>query len=560
MYEFKPLTGSMKLCYSHIPEGSGFSLVSDGKNGFWIGTFGNRIIHLNNLLKETGEYKLGPENNIAEHICPGDSNDVWVALMGGGLGHLYPESSKTEIFTTDNGLSNNVTYSIVKDNRGALWISTNTGISNFNPGTRRFRNFTVSEGLLINEFNSDSWFMTENGEIFFGGIGGVVGFNPDEITEFQNLKQKNLLKFTDFKVSGIKRYFEKPIYESENLVLDKGDNNFQVTLVCLDFNNSDRKRYRYRIGEVDQGWIESDHRGRNINYAHLNHGNYLLEAEVTDENGVWSDRTSLKIRIPPRFTEIFWVRMGFVLLAISGFIVAGIMYLRQIRLKEQQAKDELKLESLRGQMNPHFIFNSLNSINYFISKEDRLSANNYIADFSRLIRSILTNMLSDYVPFEKELNSIKDYLKLEHLRFGDKFDYFIDIKGISEDLDISVFPGMIQPFIENAIWHGLRGLEERKGVVKIFFEMNDDRQIICLVEDDGIGRKMADMFQGGIASHKSRGIDIVRERLRIYNDMTKSNFKVIITDLFTDRKETGTRVVIDVPVKIIESNDNKQCK
>jgi len=551
LYEYKPLTGSMELYYNHVPEGSGFSLVPDGYNGFWIGTFGNRIIHLDSSLKSTGEYKLGPENNIAEHICPGDSNDVWVALMGGGLGHLYLESGRTEIFTTENGLSNNVTYSIVKDKKGTLWISTNTGISNFDPGTRRFRNFTASEGLMINEFNSDSWFMTEDGEIFFGGIGGVVGFNPDEITGFQCSNQKNSLKFTDFKVSGIKRYFEKPVYESDILVLDKGDNNFQVTLVCLDFNNSERKRYRYRIEEVDQDWIECDHRGRNINYAHLTHGNYLLEAEVTDENGVWGGRTELKIRIPPRFTEIFWVRMGFVLLAISGFMAAGIMYLRQLRLKEKQAKDELKLESLRGQMNPHFIFNSLNSINYFISKEDRFSANNYIADFSRLIRSILTNMLSDYIPLENELDSIRDYLKLEHLRFGDKFDYSIDTKGITEDINICVFPGMIQPFIENAIWHGLRGLEERKGVVKIFFVMNDDCHLICYVEDDGIGRKMANIFKGGIISHRSRGIDIVRERLRIYNDMTKRNFNVKITDLYPERKETGTRVVIDVPVKII---------
>jgi streptogramin lyase len=159
--------------------GTGFTLVKDDRNGFWLGTWGSRVIELDSSLEKTGEYTLGDGGNIVEHICTGDSSDIWVALMGGGLGHLFPETGHTEIFTTSDGLANNITYSIIRDNNGLLWISTNQGISMFNPATRLFRNFGKAEGLLVEEFDSDSYFKSAGGELLFGGVGGVVSFHPD---------------------------------------------------------------------------------------------------------------------------------------------------------------------------------------------------------------------------------------------------------------------------------------------------------------------------------------------------------------------------------------------
>jgi len=219
-------------------------------------------------------------------------------------------------------------------------------------------------------------------------------------------------------------------------------------------------------------------------------------------------------------------------------------------MKSKQQQEELRLESLRGQMNPHFIFNSLNSINYFISQNDRLSANRYIADFSRLIRSILGNMANDYIPLAKELESLHDYLKLEHLRFGDKFDYTIQVyEGISPE-ELLVFPGMVQPFIENAIWHGVRGLEGRKGMVSIEFRQANAGCLICVVEDDGIGRRRSEKCKSNLPGKTSRGISIVLERLKIINNLRQTNFQIKIDDLFNDREETGTRVIIEIPVKL----------
>ncbi len=184
-------------------------------------------------------------------------------------------------------------------------------------------------------------------------------------------------------------------------------------------------------------------------------------------------------------------------LLIVGIIVFTIfLYIRQLKQKQISTQDELKLQSLRSQMNPHFIFNSLNSINYFISNNDRLSANRYIADFSRLIRSLLSNMNSDFIPLEDEINSLRDYLRIEHLRFSDKFDYNLNISELNNIPEIEVCPGIVQPFIENAIWHGVRALEDRKGMISIRFVPSGAEGLMCIIEDDGVGRKASLKEQG----------------------------------------------------------------
>jgi LytS/YehU family sensor histidine kinase len=197
-------------------------------------------------------------------------------------------------------------------------------------------------------------------------------------------------------------------------------------------------------------------------------------------------------------------------------------------------------------MNPHFIFNSLNSINYFISKNDALSANRYIADFSKLIRSIIYNFNSDFINLEKEIESLDEYLKIEHLRFGDKFNYKVIIEPDVETAKYKVSPGLVQPFIENAIWHGMRGLSNRKGNVMVRYA-SDNEKLTCIIEDDGIGRKNAEAFKSTIDKKESRGILLVTERLKIINNLQKSDFRVIISDLYPDKNETGTKVIIDIP-------------
>jgi streptogramin lyase len=551
IFRFNPVTGNVHQEFTYLPVNFAFSFIRDRNDGYLAGMISNTVIRLDSQFKETGRFKMDRDPSFVEHVCQGDSNDIWIALMNSGLGHIYPESGKTELLTTANGLSNNTAYSILKDKKGYLWISTNQGLSRFNPHTRHFRNFGKEEGLLIDEFNSDAWYQAPDGEMFFGGVGGLISFYPDSIDESGPPPEAAPLVITEFKVSGKVRTFDKAVYDLDSLALQKGDNNFQVTFACLNFAYAYKIEYRYRLAGADKEWTYTDHRNRQINYTNLAPGNYLLNIEATNPNGEWASHISLYIRIPFLYFQTWWFKMLVILLIVTLLWLLVSLYIRQIRLKAAQKQDELALESIRGQMNPHFIYNSLNSINYFILRNDKFHANQYIADFSRLIRSILSNMTEEYVPFEQELQSIRDYLKLEHLRFGDKFEYTMESQTEEMDDEMRIMPGMVQTFIENAIWHGIRNLEGRKGFIKVLFLQPKDKGYIrCCIEDTGVGRKLAAQYRNDLPGKKSRGIGIVVERLKLVNKLRGSDYRVFMEDLFPDNEETGTRVTIDIPVKV----------
>jgi ligand-binding sensor domain-containing protein len=526
-----------------------YCITRDTDNTWWLGSSLGRIFHYDEHFNEIAVYTVAKGLFNVEDIVVGDNNDLWISMLGAGLGHFDKESGKSKIYTTADGLANNTCYGMQKDKNGNLWISTNHGISRFNPKTEKFRIFGPEDGLKIDEFNSDNTYLAPDGEMFFAGMGGIVSFYPDSIGADIHNESASRLIIADFKVSGANRYFKKAIYDTDSVKLEKGDNNFKITFTCLDFVNASKIKYRYRLANKDKVFTETDFRNRSVNYANLSPGKYKFEVEATNVNGDWISKTGLFIEIPPFFYQT-WLFRFLLFLIVAGTIVYFVFtYNRQLRLKARQQQDELKLESLRGQMNPHFIFNSLNSINYFISQNDRLAANRYIADFARLIRSILSNLSQEYISLAKELESINDYLQLEHLRFSDKFNYEILVDEVISPEDFLVFPGMVQPFIENAIWHGVRGLEGRKGFVKIRFFTENPGSLCCVVEDDGIGRKQSEAHKSTLPGKTSRGIGIVLERLRIINHLRNTNFKVTIEDLYSDRKESGTRVRVDIPVK-----------
>ncbi|MBT8308536.1 MAG: histidine kinase, partial [Maribacter sp.] len=228
---------------------------------------------------------------------------------------------------------------------------------------------------------------------------------------------------------------------------------------------------------------------------------------------------------------------------ILGMFLTGLAAFFFYRSNRQQklANDLLALKSLRSQMNPHFIFNALNSVNNYIAKSDERSANRYLSDFSTLMRAVLENSEEDFIPLSKELELLELYVKLEHSRFPEKFDYRINI---DKSIDIDSFqipPMLLQPYIENAIWHGLRYKEE-KGNLDVNLEYVDKNSIRIIIEDDGIGRKKsAKLKTQNQKKQKSKGMGNIRKRIAILNDMYKDKVDVHITDLTTDGK--GTRVL-----------------
>jgi tetratricopeptide (TPR) repeat protein len=214
----------------------------------------------------------------------------------------------------------------------------------------------------------------------------------------------------------------------------------------------------------------------------------------------------------------------------------------------QQKTTQLEMEVLRAQMNPHFIFNSLNSINRFVLKNDKAQASEYLTKFSRLVRMILQNSQAPLVMLESELESLKLYLELEALRFNYHFEYRI---RVADGLDISALkvpPLFIQPYVENAIWHGLMHKEE-KGELEIELNQEGD-YLIIRVEDNGIGRQQAAVFSAKSATrHKSVGLDITAQRINMVQNSHTGPSPVTINDLVNpDGSSAGTEVIIKMPL------------
>ncbi|MEM8890227.1 MAG: histidine kinase [Bacteroidota bacterium] len=246
-------------------------------------------------------------------------------------------------------------------------------------------------------------------------------------------------------------------------------------------------------------------------------------------------------KIARQNTIMYALIAGLILVLISGFFI-----LRSYRAR-RKANQLLMLKSLRSQMNPHFIFNSLNSINSFIAKQDERSANKYLSSFSRLMRTVLENSQQDFVPLSTEIEVLERYLSLEHFRFLDKFEYeFVVDDSVNKD-QIDIPPMLIQPYVENAVWHGLRYKEE-KGFLKLKLSQSADHLLIE-IEDNGIGRERSQALKTKHQkAQKSTGLKNTEERLKIINELYKKEVKVSIADLDPSAEDVGTRVEIQLPI------------
>ncbi|MEZ4855574.1 MAG: histidine kinase [Gelidibacter sp.] len=228
---------------------------------------------------------------------------------------------------------------------------------------------------------------------------------------------------------------------------------------------------------------------------------------------------------------------GLLLLLVTGYFM--FKYIKEQKL----ANNLLALKSLRSQMNPHFIFNALNSVNSFIASNDERTANKYLSDFSQLMRAVLENSEEDFIPLKKELELLELYTKLEHFRFKDKFDYNIKVDDTINLDEFQIPPMLLQPYIENAVWHGLRYKTE-KGHLEIDITQKNKAEITISITDDGIGRQRSKALKTEHQKKQnSKGMGNIKKRVAILNKMYKDKVDVFVDD-FQNNNDAGTKVVV----------------
>ncbi len=287
-----------------------------------------------------------------------------------------------------------------------------------------------------------------------------------------------------------------------------------------------------------------------INLFNLTGGNYELiffEAKNTQ------NRATIKFSIETDFYEKWWF-MPIVLLSLSVILGLIFYFLSLIRLRQQlrlqSVRHELEIKALRAQMNPHFIFNCMNTIDAYILRKKFLEASDYLQKFSKLIRKILENSESQTISIEQEIQTLKLYIELEQERFSHSFVSYFDIEPELMANDYQIPSLVLQPFVENAILHGIRHLTERKGLVSIILKKikNESGEdiLFCQIQDNGIGRKASAIInEQRQASHKSMGVNVTLERIHTYQAIYGNKMETIVSDL-----AEGTQVEIKLPLLI----------
>ena len=258
-------------------------------------------------------------------------------------------------------------------------------------------------------------------------------------------------------------------------------------------------------------------------------------------------RAVINFSIAPVFWERWWFS-PFVFLIISlvlGAIFYAI-YLVQLssKLRLQSVRHELEIKALRAQMNPHFIFNCMNTIDAYILRKRFIEASDCLQKFSKLIRQILENSENQTIGISQELETLKLYIELEQERFSDSFSYAFDIQPQLLDKDYQLPPLLLQPFVENAILHGIRHLTDRKGKILVKLNIISEQVLGCLIEDNGVGRSASsEINRERQTNHKSMGMNVTMERIRTYQAIYGDTMQTIITDL-----AEGTKVEIKLPL------------
>jgi len=267
--------------------------------------------------------------------------------------------------------------------------------------------------------------------------------------------------------------------------------------------------------------------------------------------GIDSDSTkTINFSIAPPF----WITWWFIILC-AGVVFGSVVYFFRVRIHRLKEKyrlveelSDVKQQALSSQMNPHFIFNSLNSIQRFILENNVDSSNSYLVKFSRLMRQVLNNSREKSITIENEIDTLSLYLELENLRFNDTLNYDFIIDPMVDISDYQIPPLLLQPYVENAIWHGLMHKDEGKKTLEILVN-EDENSLFIVIEDNGIGREKAmEIKQSQLHIHKSAGMEITNSRISLTNELYGKNITLNIIDLKDNNGEgTGTRVEIKIP-------------
>jgi two-component sensor histidine kinase len=353
---------------------------------------------------------------------------------------------------------------------------------------------------------------------------------------------------------GTHKTLPSNLLQQHNLTLYPDDVFIKIDFALPSFTSKRQNHYAVWLEGVDTAW---HYLGKN-HFFEFNKppaGRYKLRLKAAPAQGFWEDgHIEMDVVVKQAFYQAVWFQVAMPLAFIALAYALLIFYVKRVKRKQEEQTRinkrfaELELQALQSQMNPHFVFNALGAIQYFIQNNDTSAADSYLAKFAKLMRLFLESSKNRYIPLSEEIKLLSLYIELEQMRFKGKFQAHIEV---DEDLDThdKELPSiLVQPFVENAINHGLFHKESEGRLTIRFFEKANGT-LVCIIEDNGVGReKAAQLKHGNAKTHKSRGMQIVDERLEVLKLVDTLNIAVRIEDLRDEAGAAcGTRIVIEVP-------------
>lgn len=456
---------------------------------------------------------------------------------------------------------------------GQLYAGTNNGLYSFELNKRNvdydIQHFGVEEGLINLETNLNSSIVDLNKNLWFG--------TPEGLVKFKDANQRNSLKHTptylalksimvNFQEVDL-NVFSHKMNENNELIylrLPHTKNNLKFDLDGINLDKAKNVVYQYKLEGLSDEW-SPEFSTPELNLTNIPFGTYTLKIRAKSGLNSYSNEYLLKLEITAPFYKTWW----FIMICILVLLLI-IRFLFKFRIRKEKDKSEkeklqiqsrlvaLEQQSLNASMNRHFIFNALNSIQYFINTQDRVSANRYLTNFAKLIRKNLdsSNESNGMVSLNEEIERLQLYLSLESMRFKNRFDYEIDTHDI--DTEQIMVPAMLfQPFVENSIIHGILPVEDRMGKIVIELKLKKDYLEVC-IEDNGIGIDTSLMKkQTAYGDHKSQGMEITSKRIELLKKLKQQNYELEGPFQLKENNRliNGTRVLLKIPVENLENQN-----
>jgi two-component sensor histidine kinase len=511
-------------------------------NAYYIGTVnGLYIVTKDKQVRFMGDAFPSLRQRIS-YFSKSPDGRLWVATYGAGVICMINDRVVNHI-TTREGISSNICRTLFVNNN-YLWVGTDKGLNKVNISQTPYpvTTYSTSDGLPSDIINA---LYVEGNTIYVGSPAGLTFFDETKVTNYSKCN----LRILDISVGNK----SQPLQDSYRI--HYRENSLKIAFAGISFKSGGNVSYRYRLKGLTDVW---DSTGQNVlEYPSVPPGNYEFELIAVNKKGIISNPVKISFIVEAPFWQTlpFQVLVIAVAIFITWILVAWRFSIlrkeEQERASIQQKLNELEQMALRAQMNPHFIFNCLNSIQNFIITNDLEATNWYLSEFAHLIRQTLDNSEKSTISITNEIKYLKRYLELEIMRFGHSFDYSIEVDA-EIDSDMVSLPTMIlQPYIENSIRHGIRYKENGGGRIDIKFQKSEEG-FICIIQDNGIGRKKANEYKSRVkVEYQSKGMSLTAERINILNRQLIDPITLEINDLANEHQEAlGTRIIIRFPYSI----------